>query len=159
MSRRHPQHGWDAVRSQIRDRMARCEAPRDEDLLTPDERHIFRIDDAEPYYGPTRGAREAVNLVLELQPGAGQIEWEAALGNDGRVDPLVEALGNASLDTEARSAIALLLLDHLDRMAASGTELLARIRWHLRADTRVQARMRYWWMHMDGSDAVMEALS
>jgi hypothetical protein len=38
------------------------------------------------------------------------------------------------------------------------TELLARIRWHLRADPAVQSRMRYWWTHMEGSARVMEAL-
>lgn len=139
--------------------MERCDPPRDEELLTHEELHIFRTDDAEAYYGPTREAREAVNLVLGLGPAAGQDEWEAALGKTGEVDRLVDALGNASIDMEARSAIALLLLDHLDRTAASATELLARIRWRLRSDARVQARMRYWWTHMEGSGAVMEALS
>jgi hypothetical protein len=159
MNRHEPQHGWEAVRSQIRQQMARCEVPRYEELLTQHERKIFCVEDAEPYYGPTRDAREAVNLVLGLPPEAAQDEWEAELGMDGQIDRLVDALANASLDTEARSAIALLLLHHLDRGVGSAAELLARIRWHLRADARVQARMRYWWTHMEGSGAVMEALS
>lgn len=159
MNGHQSQHGWEAVRSQIREQMARCDTPRDEELLTHEERQIFRVDGAEPYYGPTRDAREAVNLVLGLEPAAAQDDWQAELGRVGQLDRLVDALGNASLDMEARSAIALLLLDHLDRTVANATELLARIRWHLRADARVQARMRYWWTHMEGSGAVMEALS
>jgi len=159
MTTRDPLHGWEAVRSEIMTRMARRDSPGDEDLLTPAERHIFRVDDVEPYYGPGRETREVINVALGLEPAAGQIEWEAELGKDGRIDRLVEALGGGSLDVETRSAIALLLLDHLDRMVANGSELLARIRWCLRADPRVQSRMRYWWTHMDGSSAVLEALS
>jgi hypothetical protein len=159
MNRNNPKHGWDAVRSQIREQMARCDAPRDEELLSHEERQVFRIGEAEPYYGPTRDARVAVNRVLGLEAAAGQDEWQAELGGDGQIDRLVDALGNASLDTETRSAIALLLLDHLDRTVVNATELLARVRWHLRADARVQARMRYWWTHMEGSSAVTEALS
>jgi hypothetical protein len=158
MSRRKPQHGWDAVRSQIMAQMARCEGPCDADVLTPAERHIFRVGDAEPYYGPTRQARERVNRMMGLEAAAGQLEWEAELDNGGQTDRLVTALGDASLDTETRSAIALLLLGHLDRLA-NATELLARVRWQLRTDTRVQARMRYWWTHMEGSGPVMDALS
>lgn len=159
MSRRKPQHGWDAVRSQIMAQMARCETPRDEELLSPEERHVFRAEDAEPYYGPTREAQEAVNKILGLDASSGQIEWEAELAKQRQIDRLIGALGDTSLGTEARSAIALLLLDHLDGLPANGTELLARIRWHLRADARVQARMRYWWTHMEPSGAVVEALS
>jgi hypothetical protein len=95
--------------------------------------------------------------MLGLGAAAGQLDWEAELGKGGQTDRLVAALGDASLDTETRSAIALLLLGHLDRLA-NATELLARIRWQLRADARVQARMRYWWTHMEGSGAVMDAL-
>jgi hypothetical protein len=155
MSRR-VQQGWDAVRSQVMAQLARCDTPRDEQVLTAEERHIFRAGDAEPYYGPTRDARAAVNRIVGLGASAGQLEWEAELGRDGKVDRLIDALADASLDTEARSAVALLLLDSAELLR---TELLARIRWHLRADARVQARMRYWWTHMKGNGAVMEALS
>jgi hypothetical protein len=159
MNRRHHQHSWEAVRSQIKAQMARCDTLRDEQVLTHEERHAFRVDDAEPYYGPTREARETVNGILGLAATAHQPDWEAELGEAGQIDRLVGALGDASLDTETRSAIALLLLDHLDRLVANASELLARIRWHLRGDARLQARMRYWWTHMDGSSAVTEALS
>ena len=159
MSRRHVQHSWDAVRSQIKAQMARCEAPADADALTPEDRRIFRLDDAEPYYGPTRGAREAINAMLDLGSEAGQIEWEQRLANRYAPERLATALGDHSLDTEVRSAIALLLLDWVDRSERPSAELLARIRWQMRGDPRVQARMRYWWLHMDGSARVMEALS
>lgn len=159
MSRHAPQRGWDAVRSQIMAQMARCEPGRDEELLSTEDRRAFRVDDGEPYYGPTREAREAVNRILGLEASSGQGEWEAELATEAQIDKLIGALGDGSLGTEARSAIALLLLDHLDGLLANGTELVARIRWHLRSDARVQARMRYWWNHMEASGAVLEALS
>ena len=142
--------------------MARCEAEASEVQLTADEQRIFRVDEAEPYYGPTRAAGEEINRVLGLAPTAGQREWETELGRGRKADSLVDALANPSLDTETRSAIALLLLDHADRAAAGGasaTELLTRVRWHLRADSRVQARMRYWWSYLEGSAGIMEALN
>lgn len=157
MSQRELQHSWEAVRSQIKAQMARCEGPTDEQMLTVHERHIFRVEETEAYYGPTRDARAAVNRLLGLDAEAGQAEWEAIL--HARADDFVAALGNVSIDIEARSAIALLLLDFQDRTATFSTEMLAHIRWHLRADGRVQSRMRYWWTHMDGSSAVMGALS
>jgi hypothetical protein len=153
---------WDSVRTQIMDQLARCDADMSGDKLTPDEQQLFRTDEAEPYYGPSRGAAEAINGILGLAAGASQTDWETELGERARTYNLVEALGDPSLDTEARSAITLLLLDHADRLATrggTGTELLARIRWHLRADPQVRSRMRYWWTHMDGGAAVMEALS
>jgi hypothetical protein len=159
MKGRSVQHGWEAVRSQILAQMARREPAADEHALSCEDRRIFRIDDAEPYYGPTRAAREAVSRLLGLAPGAGQTEWEAELASGRRLGSLVDALADCSLDTEARTAVALLLLDYLQRTGGRSTELLARIRWQMRADPRVQSRMRYWWTHMDGCASVMEALS
>ena len=159
MSRRHVQHSWDAVRSEIKAQMARCEAPVDAEALAPEDRRIFRLDDADPYYGPTRGAREAINAMLDLGPDAGQIDWEQALANESAIDRLMSALGDHSLDTEVRSAIALLVLEWVDASDRPSTELIARIRWQMRGDPRVQARMRYWWTHMDAGARVMEALS
>ena len=40
-------------------------------------------------------------------------------GKTGTAELLAHALGEASLDTEARSAIALLLLDHVDPRTAN----------------------------------------
>ncbi len=160
--KRQCERTWNSLRAQIMAQMARCEAEAGDDRLTSEEQRIFRIDEAEPYYGPTRAAGEVISRVLGLDPTAGQREWEAELGQPGKANRLIDVLANPSLDTETRSAIALLLLDHADRVAASGAntkELLARVRWHLRADSRVQARMRYWWSHLDGSAAVMEALN
>ena len=162
MNWRQCQRAWEVVRSQIMDQLARCDTEASEDRLTADEQRIFRLNEAEPYYGPTRGAGEAINRILGLGAAAGQQDWEAELGERGKTDRLVDALGNLSLDTEACSAIALLLLDHADRQAARGaavTELLARIRWQLRANAQVQSRMLYWWTHMEGSAPVLEALS
>jgi hypothetical protein len=153
---RQLQHHWEAVRSQINAHMARCETPCDDDAPSAADLRIFRVDDAEPYYGPTRGAREAINVLLGLDASANQPEWEAEIVDPAKLEKLVDALGESSTDTETRSAIALLLLDGADRL---GTERLARIRWHLRRDTEVQARMRYFWTHMHGGPAVMEALS
>lgn len=159
MSGRHHQHGWEAVRSEIMAQIARCEPAADADALSHEDRRIFRLEDAEPYYGPTRAAREAISALLGLEPEAGQIEWDAELANGRKLDGLVDALADQSLDTEVRSGVALLLLDRVQRTASPSTELLARIRWQMRADPRVQSRMRYWWTHMDGSPPVMEALS
>lgn len=152
---RHQQHGWDALRSQLLARFERagqalCAA------VTPEVGRPFRLDDAEPYYGPTRGAREAINGLLGLEAGAGQAEWERQAADPARIEALVDELGNAALDVETRSAIVLLSLGFAEGMS---TELLARLRWHLRRDSVVQARMRYWWTHMDGGRVVMEALS
>ena len=153
---RQLQHHWEAVRSQINAHMARCETPCDDDAPMPADLRIFRVDDAEPYYGPTRGAREAINALLGLDASANQPEWEAEIADPAKLERMVDALGESSTDTETRSAIALLLLDGADRL---GTERLARIRWQLRRDAEVQARMRYFWTHMHGGPAVMEALS
>ena len=158
MKRGHCERPWDQVRSEIMSRMPRCETEGSEDRRTPDLKTTFELDEAEPYYGPTPGAAEAINAILGLERSCSQNEWEAELGKTGTAELLAHALGEASLDTEARSAIALLLLDHADRLPALLTELLARIRWHLRADPAVQSRMRYWWTHMEGSVRVMEAL-
>jgi hypothetical protein len=95
-------------------------------------------------------------VLLGLDASANQPEWEAEIADPAKLERMVDALGESSTDTETRSAIALLLLDGADRL---GTERLARIRWQLRRDTEVQARMRYFWTHMHGGPAVMEALS
>nr|NUR36745.1 hypothetical protein [Sphingomonas sp.] len=149
---------WEAVRSQIHAHMARREVPADVAVARPDIRPVFRLEEAEPYYGPTRDAREAINAIFGLPSGACQGEWNLALLAQHNLDRLVDALGEDSLDTEARSAIALVLLEHVERSAMQ-TELVARIRWQLRKEARVQSRMRYWWTHMEGGPAVMEALS
>jgi hypothetical protein len=153
---RELQHNWEAVRSQINAHMARCDVPCDDDAPSAADLRIFRVDDAEPYYGPTRGAREAINVLLGLDASANQPEWEAEIVDPAKLERLVDALGESSMDTETRSAIALLLLDGAERL---GTERLAQIRWQLRRDAEVQARMRYFWTHMHGGPAVMEALS
>jgi hypothetical protein len=158
--RRRLQQSWEAVRSQLMLRIAHCDGPTQELPRTAAAVPLAIEVAAEPYYGPGRDARTAVNHILGLGPAAGQDEWEAELGRAGTMEKLVDALGGGSLDTEARSAIALLLLDAADRMPTrTGKELLTRIRWHLRLDGQVLARMRYWWTHMDGSAPVMEALS
>jgi hypothetical protein len=159
MNGRQLQHGWEAVRSQIMARIARCEPAADDHALSDEDRRIFRLDDAEPYYGPTRVAREAISKLLGLEADAGQLDWEAELASTRKLDSLVDALADGSLDTEARSGIALLLLEWIQRTPTPSAELLARIRWQMRADPRVQSRMRYWWTHMDGTPPVMEALS
>jgi hypothetical protein len=149
---------WAAVRLQIHAHMARTEPSPEDAAAAPDIRPVFRLEDAEPYYGPTRDAREVINAILELGSGSCQGEWTRALRSRHNVDLLIDALGEPSVDTEARSAIALVLLEHVERSAMQA-ELIARIRWQLRKDARVQSRMRYWWTHMEGGPAVMEALS
>ena len=99
--------------------MPRCETEGSEDSRTPDLKTIFELDEAEPYYGPTPGAAEAINAILGLERSCSQNEWEAELGKTGTAELLAHALGEAPLDTEARSAIALLLLDHADRRTAN----------------------------------------
>ena len=155
---RELQHGWDALRSQL---MARLEqqaptAVPAEQVLRPEELRLFQADSAEPYYGPTREARATINAILGLGGLAGQGEWEAELGNRAKLEALVDALACERTDAETRSAIALLLLDYADGL---GLDLFARLRWHLRRDAIVQARMRYWWTHMDGAPKVWDALA
>ena len=150
---------WDHVRSELLDRLARCDV-----RPATDERPMFfaaAAEEPEPYYGPTREARAAVSAILGLPDGAGQQDWQDELKREGKLELAVHALGDAAIDVEARSALALLLLDSVDRMANYGpvrTELLSRIRWHLRQHPQVQARMRYFWTHMDANGAVLEAL-
>ena len=148
---------WDVVRSELMNRLERCEARAE-----PADAPIFFTQEAEPYYGPTRDARAAVNVLLGLPCAAGQQEWQDELKRAGRLDFTIEALGNSELDLETRSALSLLLLDAVDGMAIYGpvrAELLSRIRWHLRRYPQVQSRMRYFWTNMDASSAVLEALS
>jgi hypothetical protein len=48
-------------------RECRCETEGSEDRRTPDLKTIFELDEAEPYYGPTPGAAEAINAILGLE--------------------------------------------------------------------------------------------
>ena len=147
---------WDELRSQLMARLPRCEV-RAEEVETP----LFFAAGAEPYYGPTRAARAVINAILGLPSAAGQQEEQDALRRDGGLQLAIDALDDASLDIEGRSALALLLLDAIERMANYGpvrAELLSRIRWQLRQHPQVQSRMRYFWTHMDASGAVLEAL-
>lgn len=162
MSRNRQQHRWDAVRSQIQAHLARCDALEDETAPERSPVTPFHAGDGEPYYGPTREARLAMNQILQLHAAAARDQWDAALAESGNRERLVGALGDPSVDVESRSAIALLLLETIDRLAqqgCSGTELMVRLRWHLSRDPRVQSRMRYWWTHLDCSAPVIEALA
>lgn len=149
-------HGWDALRSQLMARFDQSAPVQRPEVLEPEELAVCDAAGAQPYFGPTPDARVAINSILELGPAAGQGEWQEELGNREKLEALVDALACASTDAETRSAIALLLLDYADGL---GLDLFARLRWHLRHDATVQARMRYWWTHMDGGPSVMNALA
>lgn len=147
---------WDELRSQLLARL-----PRREGRAEEVEKPLFFAAGAEPYYGPTREARAVVNTILGLPKAAGQEEQQDALKRSGGLEMAVDALGDEALDGEGRSALALLLLDAIERMASYGpvrADLLRRVRWHLRHHPKVQSRMRYFWTHMDASGAVLEAL-
>jgi hypothetical protein len=148
---------WDDLRSELMARLPRCEGRTE-----PDDDPIFvSVDEPEPYYGPTREARTAVNAILGLPASAGQQEQQNALKLSGGLEIAIDALGDEALDGEGRSALALLLLDAIEGMASYGpvrADLLHRVRWHLRHHPQVQSRMRYFWTHMDASGAVLEAL-
>lgn len=155
---RELQRTWEAVRSQVMAHM-----PRSEPMPEQCEALVSSTSAAaigEPYYGPTCDARVQVNRLLGLDAAAGQDQWAAELAEPGKLQQAIAALGDLSLDVEARSAIALLLTDDLDQMAtgAAQTELLTRIGWLLRRDRQVQARMRYFWSHMEASAALMRAI-
>ena len=138
------------------------ERPLNDVIITEWTAPPQRLDEGQPYYGPTRDARAAINQLLGLPADAKPDQWEAQLSDRGKLEAILDALADHSLDVEQRSAIALLLLDTLDRTALhdrATTETLTRIRWLLRRDEQVHARMRYWWAHMDGGALVMEALS
>ena len=99
--------------------------------------------------------------MLGLPTMAGQMEWRAELRRPGRIEDALDAVADLTIATETRSVFALLLLDAIDRMAAHETvssELLGRIRWHLRQDPQVQSRMRFFWKHMEGGEAVLATL-
>lgn len=156
-SRRNAQGSWDAIRSQVMLHLSRC-SPAAERPEVP-TKQIFAADLLQPYYGPTRAARETVNRILGLASAAGQAEWEAELDEPANVELSMDALGDVSLDIETRSAIALMITDRLDRAAGQvPTELLTRMGWLLRRDPQIQARMRYFWSRMDASAALMQAL-
>ena len=159
----HAQCQWDDLRSEIMTRMSRCEMPADAAAGASAQPLFFvAADEREPYYGPTREARAAVNAMFGLPEGAGQLEWRAELRRGGISDEAIDALGDERFDTETRCAFAMMLLDGIDRMAAYGpvrAELLGRIRWQLRQDPQVQSRMRYFWTHMEPSEAVLGTLS
>jgi hypothetical protein len=152
---------WDHVRSQIMTQLSRCEA-RADPIRTADVRPMFfATPDDEPYYGPVPEARAEVNALLGLHLTAGQMEWRAELRKPGRIEDALDGVADLSFPLETRSAFALLLLDAIDRMAEYGAiepELLGRVRWHLRQDPRIQSRMRFFWEHMEGGDAVLATL-
>jgi hypothetical protein len=115
-----------------------------------------------PYYGPTREARAVINRTLNLSAEGTELAWGIEIAKPVNFERIMDALADDNLDTEERSALALLLLHAVDRMALKGrvaTELLTRIRWHLRRDPQVLGRMRYWWTHMEPSVPVMGALN
>lgn len=152
---------WDDVRSEIMTQLSRCEA-RSDQVATPVVRPLFfATPEEEPYYGPAPEARAEVNFMLGLQAAAGQMEWRAELRRPGRIEDALDAVADLTIATEIRSVFALLLLDAIDRMEARGTvgsDLIGRIRWHLRQDPQVQSRMRFFWKHMEGGDAVLATL-
>jgi hypothetical protein len=153
---------WERVRAEIGAHLSRCEVAPAQHPAPVDKAVAFSTDLMEPYYGPTREARAAVNLLFGFDAAAGQLEWEAEFANPDRVEQALQALADFAHNMETRSALALLLLDRADRMGAFGstrTELLTRIGWQLRRDPQVQARMRYLWTHMEASPPVLEALS
>jgi hypothetical protein len=149
---------WRELRSQIMGRMSHCAARPEEDIQVGESRHFCGLAEPEPYYGPTIEARGAVNRILGLHPAADPQDWAVAIAGPGNFEMAIDELANPSLNTEERSALALLVLDSVDLIDGRGAEMLARIRWSLRRDRQVQARMRYWWTHMEGSAPVMEAL-
>jgi len=149
---------WDAVRAELMVHMSRRDVIVEEEAPQP----VCAQGELEPYFGPSREAGAVLNRLLGLPSESNQPEWERALDEPGNLEKAIEAISGRSLDTEARTALALLLLDAVDRMAVYGkveAEIVTRIRWQLRRDPEVQARMRYWWTHMHGSAPVMEALS
>ena len=157
------QRQWDDLRSEIMTRLSRCDVPADAATDASAQPLFFAVaDEREPYYGPTREARAAVNAMFGLREAAGQLEWRAELRRGGKMDEAIGALGDEAFDTQTRCAFAMMLLDAIDCMAGYGpvrSELLGRIRWQLRQDPQVQSRMRYFWTHMEASEAVLGTLS
>lgn len=151
---------WDDVRSQIMTQLSRCEA-RADPIPTADVRPMFFATPDEPYYGPAPEARTEVNALLGLHLTAGQMEWRAELRKAGRIEDALDGVADLSFPLETRSVFALLLLDAIDRMSEREpveAELLGRVRWHLRQDPRVRSRMRFFWEHMEGGEAVLATL-
>ena len=148
---------WDEVRSELMVHMSRCDVTVEEEAPQP----VCAQGELEPYFGPSREAGAAVSRLFGLPSDSRQPDWERALDERGNLQKAIDAISDGSLDTEARTALALLLLDAVDTMAGYGkveTEIVSQIRWQIRRDPKVQARMRYWWTHMHGSGPVMEAL-
>jgi hypothetical protein len=149
---------WDEVRAQIIALMSRYDSAPNHEPPQP----LTSEKGYEPYYGPSRRACAVLNALFGLASECRQPDWESELAAPDKRERAVELLSDESVDVEARSAIALLLLETLERAAiesCADAELVTRVRWQLRRDPRVQSRMRYWWSHMGGGTAVMHALS
>lgn len=156
------QQAWDRLRSELTACLPRPTAQDVHHRPVMQPRPAFAACAGAPYYGPTRQARAAVNRILGLDLAAAQPEWQVAIASAETAEQAHAAFADPAHDLETRSALALLLLDRMDRSAAFGpvrSELVARIHWQLRRDPQVQARMRYFWTHMEGSAPVLEALS
>jgi hypothetical protein len=114
------------------------------------------------YFGPTPAARAKVNSLLALPATGDEQDWEIELVDPTKIHEMLKLLADNSLSLEERSAVALLLTHTVDELHDDDedtSELASRLRAVLRSDAGVLHRMRFYWSHLQASEAIQEALA
>lgn len=116
----------------------------------------------ETYHGPTPNARATITRLLALPATGDEQDWEIQLADPNKVEGMFDLLGDVSLGLEERSAVALLLTHTIDELYDDDedtSDLVPRLRSILASDAKVLSRMRFYWSHLQASDAIHEALA
>lgn len=114
------------------------------------------------YFGPAPDAVATVNRLLALPPIGVEQDWEIQMVDPSKVDAMFQLLADGSLCLEERSAVGLLLthtVDELDDDDEDTSELVPRLRSALASDEEVLRRMRFYWSHLQASEAIQAALA
>jgi len=107
------------------------------------------------YLCPERGAVEQVNRMFNLPATGKEQDWELELSDPDRLDEMLDALEQANLDLETKSALALLVIASIedgDETEKPVAAHIARMREVLRNDRIVNDRMRYYWLRNGGGE-------
>lgn len=114
------------------------------------------------YYGPTSEAVATVNRLLALPATGVEQDWEIELADPSKVDAMFKLLAEGSLGLEERSAVGLLLTHTVDELYDDDGDtsgLVPRLHSALASDEEVLRRMRFYWRHLQASDAIQAALA
>jgi len=115
----------------------------------------------QPYLWPAPEAVERLNQLLPLPATGREQDWEVELADAGRIGEWLDLLEEGSLDLDAQSALALLIVCSIlyGEERSHATPVLDRARMAIRADPLVHARMHSYWLRFfePGGDVEIDA--